>query len=228
MDTNLTIALIEDNQDLRELIACGLRTQGYSVFEADCAEAFDELSAKNHFDLLILDLNLPGEDGLSIALRTKDVNPNLFIIMLTARRTEKDRINGYNQGADIYLSKPISQDELLATIKTIERRIKSRVFSKDQIILDVRKMFLKGKEVINLNQEETATLKSLAESESHRLPYFRLLEVTGKEVDDRSKSTLEVQITRLRKKLIEAGALPDCLKAIRGEGYQLTVSIKVI
>ena len=228
MDSNLSIAVIEDNQDLRELIAFDLRAQDYQVFEADSAEEFDELSAKHYFNLLILDLNLPGEDGLSLAFRTKETNPNLFIIMLTARSIEVDRIRGYDQGADIYLAKPVSQNELLATVKVIERRIKNRQFKKNQIILDVRKMVLQGKGKVSLNKEEMALLKALIESNLNRLPYFRLLEMIDKEIDERTKATLEVQITRLRKKLIEVGATIDCLRAIRGEGYQLSTSIKVI
>ena len=228
MDSSLSVAVIEDNQDLSELIALDLRSQNYQVFEADSAESFDEISAKNFLNLLILDLNLPGENGLSLAKRTKEANPNLFIIMLTARCAEVDRIHGYDKGADIYLAKPISQDELLAAVKVIERRIKSRVFKKNQIILDIRQMILQGKSKINVNKEEIALLKALIESESNRLPYFRLLEMIDKDIDERTKSTLEVQITRLRRKLTDIGAPSDCLRAIRGEGYQLTTSIKVI
>lgn len=201
----LKIIVIEDNEGLRSLIALDLRSHGYEVYEADCAESFDEISAKHQVDLLILDLNLPGEDGISIARRTKGVNPNLFIIMLTARGAEVERILGYEQGADLYLVKPVSEDELLAAVKVVQRRIQNRKIEKNQLILDAKNLTLQGSQKIHLSKEDTSLLKSLAQAELSRLPYFRLLEILDKDVDERTKATLEVKITRLRKKIIQAG-----------------------
>ena len=107
MDTLLRIALIEDNDDLRDLLLREISKGGYEVHAAESAEDFDDLVLNSRIGLLILDLNLPGEDGLSIARRYKRSNPDIYIIMLTARGREQDRIEGYESGADIYLTKPI-------------------------------------------------------------------------------------------------------------------------
>ena len=95
MSTQLNIAIVEDHDALREVMLDHIQQFGHHVFGADCAEALDDLMIKNMFDLIILDLNLPGEDGLSIAQRMRAAYPEIFIIMMTARDGENDRISGY-------------------------------------------------------------------------------------------------------------------------------------
>ena len=197
MDTNLKIALVEDHDDLRDLLTRDISKAGYLVHTAEAAEDLDELLAKTVVDILILDLNLPGEDGLSIAMRLKRSNPDLYIVMLTARRREQDRIDGYQSGADIYLTKPVSSPELLAALGSVSRRLLSRHDQLD-VALNVRTMTLTGTKEVELNRHETIILKALNESINGNLPYFRLLELCDEtEMSEQSKAALEVRIVRL-------------------------------
>lgn len=228
MDSNIKIVLVEDHDDLRDLLTRDISKAGYTVFSAECAEELDELVAGINIDILILDLNLPGEDGLSIARRYKRANPEVFVIMLTARVQEQDRIKGYHSGADIYLTKPISNSELMAAIGSISKRLLQQRNHFD-LILNVRGMTLTGLKTLSLNRQEVIMLKALNESPNGNLPYFRLLELCGEtEMNDYSKAALEVRIVRLRKKLIEAGVVGKTIRAIRGDGYHLLVKFRVV
>jgi len=226
MVPQLKIALLEDNDDLRDLLVRDIVRSGYTVQAAECAEGLEEL-ANMVFDLLILDLNLPGEDGLSVAQRYKRANPNLYIIMLTARGRVEDRVTGYESGADVYLTKPVSRAELMATIGSVARRL-IQPSAGVEMSLNVRTMTLTALKAVLLNRQEMVILKALSESQSGNLPYFRLLELCGETVvDENAKATLEVRIVRLRKKIVEAGFEEKAIRAIRGEGYQLLAPIKI-
>jgi two-component system phosphate regulon response regulator OmpR len=227
MDTQLKIALVEDNDDLRDLLARDISRAGHFIQAADCADALDDLAAGAAFDLLILDLNLPGEDGLSIAQRYKRSSPGIHIIMLTARSGLEDKVVGYESGADIYLTKPVASSELMAAIGSVSRR-RSTLPESFEVVLNVRTMSLMGERSVDLNRQEVVILKALSESPNGNLPYYRLLELCGEDnVTENSKATLEVRIVRLRKKLSDAGADGKSIRAIRGEGYQLLQRIKV-
>ncbi len=227
MDTSLKIALVEDNDDLRDLLLRDISRAGYFVQSASCADDLDDLASRTAYDLLILDINLPGENGLDIARRYKHANPYIYIIMLTARVGSDDKIVGYDSGADIYLTKPVASAELLAAIGSVCRRLFNNTPSESEIVLSPRQMKLIGKEAVELNRQEMVILKALVESAKGNLPYFRLLELCGEEVTTTSKATLEVRIVRLRKKLTEAGVKGKGISAIRGEGYQLHAHIKI-
>jgi two-component system phosphate regulon response regulator OmpR len=227
MDTSLKIILVEDNDDLRDLLAREISKSGYAVQNAGCAEDLDDATATKAFDVLILDINLPGENGLDIARRYKQSNPDIYIIMLTARVGTEDKVIGYEAGADIYLTKPVASVELLAAIRSVGRRLQSQQHADSKVVLNVREMTLTGDKAVELNRQETAMLKALSESPNGNLPYYRLLELCGEEVNATSKATLEVRIVRLRKKLAEAGLEGKTIKAIRGDGYQLLSRIAI-
>jgi two-component system phosphate regulon response regulator OmpR len=228
MDSFVKIALVEDNDDLRDLLKRDISKAGYTVHTAESAEDLDDLVAHTSIDILILDLNLPGEDGLSIAIRYKRSNPDLHIIMLTARVREQDRIEGYESGADLYLTKPISSSELMAAIGSVSRRLMLRHELMD-VTLNVRTMTLKGLKSVELNRQEMVILKALNESPNGNLPYYRLLELCGEpEMNEHAKAALEVRMVRLRKKLADAGIEGKAIRAIRGEGYHLLSRIKII
>lgn len=226
MDTGIKIALIEDNDDLRDLLFRDISGAGYLVYSVGCADDLDDLAACNSFDILVLDINLPGENGLSIARRYKKSNPHVHIVMLTARVDVSDKIIGYESGADIYLTKPVSSAELLAALGSVARRLHNSDTNAD-LFLDLRKAKLIGRGSIELNRQEMVVLKALAESADGNLPYYRLLELCGEEVHANSKATLEVRIVRLRKKMAEIGVDSNPIKAIRGEGYQLLQRIRI-
>jgi DNA-binding response OmpR family regulator len=227
MDTQLKIALVEDNDDLRDLLMRDLIGAKYAVLAASCAEELDQLSAENLFKLLVLDLNLPGESGIDIARRYKQSNPNIYIIMLTARTQLEEKVEGYSAGADVYLTKPISSEELLAAIGSISRRLNDKK-SNWEAVLNLRDLVLSSNQSVSLNRHEAIILKSLCESENHQLPYFRLIENFGEEVTETSKATLEVRVVRLRKKMEEIGLARKAIRALRSEGYQLLCQIQVV
>lgn len=227
MDTGLKIALVEDNDDLRDLLLRDISRAGYDVQGAGCADDLDDLAATTTFDVLILDINLPGENGFDIARRYKQANPDVFIVMLTARVGTDDKITGYGSGADMYLTKPVSSAELMAAIGSVCRRLQ-KPSSNAEIMLNVREMLLIGDDSVELNRQETVMLKALIESSNGNLPYYRLLELCGEEVNATSKATLEVRIVRLRKKLGDVGVEGKSIRAIRGEGYQLLQRIRIV
>lgn len=226
MPTGLKIAVVEDHVDLRDLFVAFLRAKSHDVAGFSCADDLDEHLADNAVDLMILDLNLPGEDGFSIAQRLRSVHPDLHIIMLTARTAVSDRIKGYASGADLYLSKPVSPAELGAAVGSVARRVYNEVNRRTVLTLDTVRLMLRGdKAEIGIGQGEVALLKGLAEAPGHKLDYWRLLELLKLEPDDKSKSALEVRISRLKKKMAEAGAPEPAIKSLWKEGYQLCTAV---
>lgn len=221
----MKIALVEDHDALRLMLIDTFLENGYQISGFDCAEALDEALVAAQFDLFLLDLNLPGEDGISITRRLKRAHPDVYVIMMTARGAEMDKVKGYDSGADIYLTKPVSQRELLAAVKGISRRIAPTKDSK--FCLDLSRMVVFGQETIELSKAECTILKALVEAQANRLEYWRILEATGKDVTEATKAALEVQIVRLRKKLIAAGLEKPAIKALHKEGYQLLGKFRV-
>lgn len=205
MPAPLNIAVLEDNDDLRDLTVSLLVRHGYNAFGAYDAEQLDDLLAKQYIHLLLLDLNLPGENGLSVARRLKAALPKIFIIMTTALGSLNERVVGYEHGADIYLPKPISEHELLAAIASISRRITHErdETTEENLILDENLLELKGSNKVALSRTEMLLLKQLATAPNRKVDYFQLLERTKREVDARSKASLEVQIVNLRKKFLQ-------------------------
>jgi DNA-binding response OmpR family regulator len=227
MPTALNIAVLEDHDDLRELIVAALRQRGHDVFGVYNSEDLSDALATREIDLLVLDLNLPGEDGLSVARRMKAVMPRLFIIMITARGRIEDRVAGYDTGADIYLPKPVSEQELVAAISGISRRLDREPGVESSLCLNPRSLQLKGSEIVNLTRSEVVLLKVLIQAPGQRAETWQLLEATGRQVDGAAKSSLEVQIVTLRKKIIAAGYAHSAIVAIRNEGYQLLCRIEI-
>ena len=226
MDPTLKIAIVEDNDDLRSLLLQDLSIAGYFVRGAESAEQLDEIFSVNNFDVLIADVNLPGESGFEIVTRFKRLNAYLTVVMLTARTSPEDKVRGYESGADLYLTKPVSNPELLAVIGSISRRISSQKGS-PEILLNVKGLTLTGASTVDVNRQEALIIKALSESPSSNLPYYRLLEICNEPVDETSKAGLEVRITRLRKKFVEIG-VDKSFRALRGNGYQLLVNVHIV
>jgi DNA-binding response OmpR family regulator len=228
MDSAMKIVVVEDHDDLREVTVAALSDMGHDVRGVDCAEALDDELARFQPDILILDLNLPGEDGLSLARRLRAVAHNIGIIMVTARNQPHDVARGYTSGADIYVTKPASPDELQAAILALARRLQPRTQENDRLVLNPKTLQLRGHHGdADLSNQEYLLLASLAKAKDQRLETWQLLELSDKPVDEPEKKALAVQIVRLRKKLIEAGAAEPTIKAIRGTGYQLCVAVSI-
>jgi len=226
---NIRILVVEDHQDLREVFVNHLNGEGFDVLGVSCGEELDESLSKNVVDLLILDVNLPGENGFDIAKRIRAAHKDIHIIMITARTAEDDRIRGYDSGADLYLPKPVSAAELTAAVRAVQRRLKSQTGVQSELVLYVSRMTLCNQQgEANLSKSDVAFLKAMATAQERRLPYWRLFEVTERDQSDAAKGQLELQVFRLRKKLADIGIDEDVIKAVRREGYQLTQSISVV
>lgn len=227
MPASLNIAVLEDNDALRALTVDALAAQGHQVFGVYDAEGLSEALATRHIDLLIVDLNLPGEDGLSVTRRLKAVMPALHVIMMTARGSIDDRVLGYGSGADIYLPKPVSERELVAAVAGVARRIDETRAHSSELRLDIVGQQLIGTQSVRLTPTEFVLLKMLAQAPDQRAETFQLLEATQREVDDKAKASLEVQLVNLRKKIDQAGYDKPSIQAIRNEGYRLLCRIRI-
>lgn len=229
MDPGLNILVIEDNDELREATVDALRLEGYRVQGLDCAEALPEHTARQRIDLMVVDLNLPGEDGLALTQRVRAVQPDIGIIMVTARSLAADKQRGYASGADIYMAKPVSLEELTAGIQALSRRLKSNTVPPASLTLDLVRHTLSGPNQLELplTHQEAALLTAFGRAAEGRLESWQLIEVLGKENAEDPKLALEITITRLRKKLLQAGCSELAIKSIRNWGYQLLGQLRL-
>ncbi len=229
MDSRLRILVIEDHDTLREVVVETLRAQGHHVVGVESAEAIESPVATDNYDLVVLDLQLPGEDGLSFAQRLRKIKPTIGIIMMTARGLTKDKCLGYESGADIYLTKPFPHEELCAAVHALGRRVRSLEPS-SSLCLNMQRMVLvdaKGQEIA-LSSQESRMLSALVLAPGQRLENWQLVELLGKSHEDYTKAALELHVLRLRKKLSQTADAPTnspLIQAIRGWGYQLCMQV---
>lgn len=224
MDDKPHILVVDDDTRLRELLRKYLSDNGYLVAAAgDAAEARAKLAALE-FDLLVLDVMMPGETGLELtqALRRTSAVP---ILLLTAMGEVDDRIRGLESGADDYLSKPFEPRELLLRIASILRRTpKPEAEPPRELRLGAvswcpaRTELKHGDRIIHLTTAETQLMVLLAESVGEVVSRDELAERSGNAANPRN---VDVQVTRLRKKLEDDPRLPRYLQTVRGSGYML-------
>lgn len=223
----LNIIVVEDHDELRAITVETLQALGHQVVGIDCAEAMPEIVQTRHVDLMLIDLNLPGEDGLSLARRVRQSQPGIGIIMLTARGKVSEKLQGYEHGADIYLTKPTTMEELDATIQALSRRLRPVLTSPSALLLNLHKLILSGQQSeVHLSSHEASVLAALARAPGQRLENWQLVALLGK--TDISKAGLEMMFARLRKKMLQVSAEQSPIKTIRQVGYQLTIEINLI
>ena len=229
------ILVLDDEPELRALLGAYLGSRGYLVRQAEDAAHLDRLLARESFDVLILDVMMPGEDGLSICKRLRLAGETIPILMLTARRETIDRIVGLEMGADDYLGKPFEPRELLARIEAMLRR--QRILGAhdkqfpDAVVafgpyrLDTTKRSLsKAGAPVPLSSAEYELLRVLAANQGRPLSRERLVELShGRDADVTDRS-VDVQILRLRRLLEEDPARPRHIVTVRGKGYVLTTA----
>jgi DNA-binding response OmpR family regulator len=221
----LNITIIEDHTALRRALEDVLRANGHRVTAYDSAEAMQAAADLDKIDILVLDLNLPGEDGISMAKRLRLARPGIGIVMLTARGAPSERQIGYDSGADIYLTKPSSGAELTAAINALARRIGQKAASAPEVVLDPRAMTLTGPQTtVALSASEVELLMAFAKAEDNRLHSSFIAGIGAGEAEI-TKATMEVRIVRLRKKLMTAGVASQPIKAVRNFGYQMSTTI---
>ncbi len=224
------LLVVDDDKKLRDLLQRYLSEQGFVVKTAEDAEAMNKLMARDSFDLLILDLMMPGEDGLSICRRLRASEPQQAIIMLTAKGDEIDRIVGLEMGADDYLPKPFNPRELVARIQAVLRRRtlaipgaptaenKSVTFGEIAVDLATRSLKRNG-EPIALTTGEFAVLKALLEHPRQPLSRDRLMTLARGREQGPFDRAIDVQVSRLRKLVEPDPATPRYLQTVWGFGY---------
>jgi DNA-binding response OmpR family regulator len=230
MAANLSIVLVEDNDDLRELTCDALRAEGHRVIGLSCAEELEDLSRGERADVFLIDLNLPGEDGLSLARRIRLVQPLVGIIIISARSDLQDKVVGYDSGADWYLAKPVPFQELSAALKSFARRRQAQQLdaAPPSGTLRLQQLMVLGPTgSVALTASERALLTAFARAPAGLLEHWQIAELLNIDNATLIKSRLEVRIFRLRKKLMEAGAQGSPIESVRSIGYQLNVPIKV-
>jgi two-component system, OmpR family, phosphate regulon response regulator OmpR len=225
------ILVVDDDQRLRELVVRYLGEQGFEARAVPDAAGMDKQLARERYDLVVLDLMLPGEDGLAICRRLRGQSTGPAIVMLTAKGDEVDRIVGLEMGADDYLPKPFNPRELVARINAVLRRrqpagppgaptadTQVHRFGAFEFNLSTRSLAREGKPVA-LTTGEYSVLKVLVQHPRQPLSRDKLMELArGREygVFDRS---IDVQISRLRKIVEDDHALPRHIQTVWGFGY---------
>jgi len=223
----LSIVIVEDHSDLRESLLDVMAADGHQAVAFDSAEALWRGGDLDATDIMILDLNLPGEDGIAVARRVRAEQPDIGIVMLTARGKSEERRTGYDSGADIYLTKPSSAAELSASVQALARRLNRARPEPGGLTLDTIAMTLAGPDgTVALSAAEAALLAAFAGAPNNRLETGQIARMIGR-ADEVSKATIEVRIVRLRKKLGAAGAPGQPINAVRNVGYQLALRIDV-
>jgi DNA-binding response OmpR family regulator len=225
-----SIVVVDDEPGLRGMIEDYLTMQGYSVQPAENGAALDRLLASKTPDLILLDVNLPGEDGFSIVRRLRNAGERMGIIMLTGNADETSKVTGLINGADDYLPKPFEVRELLARVRSVLRRLppaaEKHAESRQQLsfgpyVLDVegRRLFTPDGAEIEVSSMDFDLLEAFARHPRQVLSRDRLCELAhGRALGDADRS-LDIRIARLRKKIEADPSEPTLLRTVRGEGY---------
>ena len=236
-ETQEHLLVVDDDREIRRLLDEYLTQSGYRVTGVGDGRSMRRALDEHRIDLVVLDLMLPGEDGLSLC-RSLRAQSNIPVLMLTARGSEIDRIVGLEMGADDYLAKPFNPRELLARVKSILRRAKSlphRQVAADvsrlrfgEWTLDVATRNIKAADglVVPLSGAEFRLLSIFLEHPQVELSRDQLLElVSGRETIPFDRS-IDVLIGRLRKRLNDDGKEPTLIKTVRGAGYVLATRVE--
>jgi two-component system OmpR family response regulator len=234
------VLALDDDAAVRQMVAEYLGQNDVRVTAVASGAELDAAMARETVDLVILDLRLPGEDGMQIARRLREES-GIPILMLTGRAEEADRVMGLELGADDYLTKPFSPRELLARIRALLRRAKAQASVSDAIAkvrayrfggwelnVGLRKLKAPKGETVELTNGEFRVLAAFLAAPQRILSREQLLDLSrvhGAEVYDRA---IDIQILRLRRKIEADPAQPKFIKTERGAGYVFSVSVDIV
>ncbi len=237
MNTELRVLIVDDNREIRELVGRVLSLEGFRVSTAADGKAMRKVLADSRIDLILLDLMLPGEDGLSLC-RTVRAESSIPIIMLTAKGEEVDRVIGLEMGADDYLPKPFGSRELVARIRAVLRRgrmessraehgPRPKQYRFDRWLLQAESRELVGEDgvMVPLSTGEFELLLALVERPQRVLSRDQLLDLTRGRAATAFDRSIDTQVSRLRKKLERDQAEPQLIKTIWGGGYLFTPAV---
>jgi phosphate regulon transcriptional regulator PhoB len=227
------IMVVDDEEDIRELIVYNLKKDGFTVSSAsDGEEALKQIRA-GHFDLLVLDLMLPGIQGMELCrtVRNDPKTKDLPIIMLTAKGEEVDRILGLEIGADDYITKPFSPRELVARVKAVLRRISEK--TSDEKVITIGRLSInketytvsKNNIPIMLSSTEFKLLLYLVKRKGKIFSRDQLLDAVWKDEAFVEPRTVDVHIRRLRTQIEDDPSEPQYIKTRRGIGYYVDAEI---
>ena len=228
MKREATILVVDDEAEVREVLVEYFAAQGYAALGAESASAARASAAARGIDLALVDVHMPGEDGLSLARHLRERYAGIAIVMLTSASSVVDRVVGLEIGADDYVAKPFDPRELLARVKSVLRRTSptgcadlgdARV-RMGRCVLDLaahRLTDAEGREVA-LSPLEFDLLKALAEHPNRTLSRERILNLSRRDWDPFDRS-VDLRVMRVRKKIEPDPARPRYLRTIRNEGY---------
>jgi DNA-binding response OmpR family regulator len=233
------ILIVDDQKEICEVVQEYLSGEGYKVSVAHDGPSMRRVMQQARIDLVILDLMLPGEDGLTLARGLRDES-NVGIIILTGRGETVDRIIGLEMGADDYLPKPFHLRELLARVKSVLRRVAGRS-SKDKpatqrhkakfagwnLDLATRELLSPAGAEVRLTTGEFDLLAAFVNNANQVLSRDRLLDLARNREAGPFDRTIDVQVGRLRRKLEEDPERPTMIKTVRGTGYIFTPTVEV-
>ncbi len=224
-----TVLTIEDDAPIRRGVVDALTYSGYTVLESGDGREGCQMALRREFDLLLLDMVLPGMLGLDILREVRNVRPTLPVIILSARGEESDRVSGLRLGADDYVVKPFSVTELLARVGAVLRRSPGRPTDVDELRLDGGRVDFARCEIafedgerVELSEREQQLLRYLVQHAGRAVPRQELLENVW-QIDARGVSTrtIDMHVARLREKLRDDPVDPRVLVTVRGRGYML-------
>ncbi|PIH04534.1 response regulator transcription factor [Clostridium combesii] len=221
------ILIVEDESSIRGFVKVNLKMNNFDVIEAETGEEGIEKARKHKPDVVVLDIMLPGVDGLEVCKTLRQEFPNMGIIMLTAKSQDTDKVSGLEYGADDYIIKPFNPLELTLRIKAILRRVNAVKESDDNIItggpfkIDLySKKIYKNEEEIDITPTEYLLMKIFIENPGKAFNRDELLDlVWGYDFMGDSK-IVDVNIRRLRSKIEEAPSEPKFIKTVWGTGYR--------
>jgi two-component system phosphate regulon response regulator OmpR len=223
------IVVVDDDPDVRDAVAEYLRRNGFAVTEADGAEALRAVMAARPIDLALLDVNMPGVDGLTLAREIRAAGP-AGIIMLTANSDDTDKVVGLEVGADDYITKPYNPRELLARVKAVLRRAgrgedgtatmgREVQMGRCRLNLDSRRLYQADGADVPITAMEFDLLRTFAEHPRQVLSRDRLLDLAHSKDMEPFDRSIDTRIARIRRKLEADPAKPDCIRTVRGGGY---------
>ena len=237
MPTAPHVLIVDDHREIRELVSRSLAKEGFRVSTAADGRAMRQVLADSRVDLILLDLMLPGEDGLSLC-RSLRSQSNIPIIMLTAKGDEVDRVIGLEMGADDYLPKPFGSRELVARIRAVLRRSRENTAGRhpaegpkhyhfDRWRLDTgrRELIRDDGTVVPLSTGEFDLLLVFVERPQRVLSRDQLLDLARGRAATPLDRSIDTQVSRLRRKLEDDAGDPKVIKTVWGGGYMFTPSV---
>ena len=233
------LLIVDDEEEIRELLENYLGSYGFEVTAVADGEAMREALKASHYDLVLLDLGLPGEDGLTLARELRN-DSQLGIVIVTGRGQPVDRIIGLEIGADDYVAKPFELRELRARVRSVLRRLKAAaassaagpaagasrdgrlVFEGWQLDLAARSLSRPDGEPVVLTTGEFELLSIFARHPNRALSRDELMDLIHRREAGPFDRSIDVQVGRLRRKIERDPANPEMIKSVRGIGYQFT------